>query len=135
MLQRETRTLYENSENYGAIPCFRDSLIYGMVRYFSKSSIIFLQNPPRCMQGMVSHMLQQETRTLYENSENYGAIPCFKDSLKYGMVKHFQNLPSFSCKTFLNVCKAWFHICSNKKQELCMKIQRIMGPFHVLEIL
>ena len=47
----------------------------------------------------------------------------------------FQNLPSFSCNTSLNVCKEWFRICSNKKPELCMKTQRIMGPFHVLEIL
>ena len=80
-------------------------------------------------------MLQQETRTFYENSENYGAIPCFRDSLKYGMVKYFQNLSSISCNTSLNVCKERFRICSNKKPELYMKIQRIMGPFHVLEIL
>ena len=80
-------------------------------------------------------MLQQETRTFYENSENYGAIPCFRDSLKHGMVKYFQNLSSISCNTSVNVCKERFRICSNKKPELYMKIQRIMGPFHVLEIL
>ena len=80
-------------------------------------------------------MLQQETRTFYENSENYGAIPCFRDSLKHGMDKYFQNLPSVSCNTSLNVCKEWFRMCPNKKPEVCMKIQRIMGPFHVLEIL
>ena len=79
-------------------------------------------------------MLQQETRTFYENSENYGAIPCFRDSLKHGMAKYFQNLPSVSCNTSLNVCKEWFRMCPNKKPEVCMKIQRIMGPFHVLEI-
>ena len=47
----------------------------------------------------------------------------------------FQNYPLFSINTSLNVCKEWFRICSNKKAELFMKIQRIMGPFHVLEIL
>ena len=87
------------------------------------------------MQGKVSHMLQQESRTFYENSENYGAIPCFRDSLKHGMVKYFQNLSLISCNTSLNVCKERFCICSSKKQELFMKIQGITGPFHVLEIL
>ena len=87
------------------------------------------------MQGKVSHMLQQESRTFYENSENYGAIPCFRDSLKHGMVKYFQNLSLISCNTSLNVCKERFCICSSKKPELFMKIQGIMGPFHVLEIL
>ena len=77
-------------------------------------------------------MLQQETRTLYENSENYGAIPCFRDSLKYGMVKYFQSLPSFSSNTSLNVCKEWFRICSENYEvipcfrsfeiDLCVKI-------------
>ena len=47
----------------------------------------------------------------------------------------FQNLSSFSCETFLTACKVWFRICSNKKPGLFMKIQRIIGPFHVLEIL
>ena len=77
-------------------------------------------------------MLQEEPRTFNENSENYGAILCFRDSLKYGMVKYFQSFPSVSWKTFLDVCKEWFRICSKKNPELFMKIQRIMGPFHVI---
>ena len=80
-------------------------------------------------------MLQQETRTCYENSESYRAIRSFRDSLNYGMVKYFRNLPSFSFITFLHLCKEWFCMCSNTKQELFMKIQRVMGPFHVLDIL
>ena len=76
----------------------------------------------------------KKTRAFYENSKNYGAIPYFRDSLKY-RVKYFQNLPLLSCKTYLNACKELFHICFIKKPELFMKIQRITGPFHILEIL
>ena len=46
-----------------------------------------------------------------------------------------QNLSSFCFKTFLNACKARFCIAPTRKQSFLMKIERIMGPFHVLEIL
>ena len=87
MLQQKTRTFHENPENYRAIPCFRDSLKYGMVKDFqnfpSFSCITFLNV---CKDGVVSHVLHQETRTFNENSESYGAIPCVRDFVSHDRI-------------------------------------------------
>ena len=56
-----------------------------MVKYFEIFHY-FLANLSKGMSGVVLHMLRQETRTLYENSKSYRAIPCVRDFVSHDRI-------------------------------------------------